>query len=229
MGDLRTILGDLAIKLEDQSDAESTLQEIVHSSIDIVPGARWGGISLVEGKRIEPRVPTDQLVAELDKLQTELDQGPCLSALRDQHTVKVDDMTTEDRWPRFALAATDRGVFSSLSFRLFVVGGSLGALNLYGSDANAFDEESVSIGEVVAQHASVALSAVAAEAQFGRALDSRDIIGQAKGLLMQRNNVTGLHAFRMLTKVSQDTNTKIVEIARLLVENHEAGAEPLQQ
>nr|WP_234806117.1 GAF and ANTAR domain-containing protein [Mycolicibacterium celeriflavum] len=198
------------------------LGEVVLSAVHVVPGARWAGISLIEGRRVESRAPTDRIVAELDDLQSTFDQGPCLSALREHHTVKIDDVTADERWPRFAKAAAERGVRSILAFRLFVRGGSLGALNLYGDETNGFDDDSIAIGEVLAQHASVALAAVAAESQFQRAIDSRDLIGQAKGLLMQRNNVDGMHAFRMLTRASQDTNTKVIDIARWLVETHES-------
>lgn len=131
-------------------------------------------------------------------------------------------MATEDRWPNFAAAAVDRGVRSLLSFRLFVRRGNLGALNLYGGETNVFDDESILIGEVLAQHASVALARLNSEARFQKALDSRDIIGQAKGLLMQRNGVDGLHAFRMLLKVSQESHTKLVDVARWLVDSHES-------
>lgn len=217
------IFGDLAVTLEEQPDAESTLQTIVHSSVDLVPGARWAGISMIEGRQARPRVPTDPLVAELDQLQTTLDDGPCLDALHEHHTVVIDDMTAETRWPRFAHAAAERGVRSLLAFQLFVHSGTLGALNLYGGETNVFDEDSQVMGLVLAQHASVALAGANAESQLHRALDSRDVIGQAKGLLMARNGVTGLHAFKMLVKASQDTSTKLVEVARWLVEMHETG------
>jgi transcriptional regulator with GAF, ATPase, and Fis domain len=221
--ELARIFGDLAVRLEEQSDAESTLQAIVHSSVDLVPGARWAGISMIDGRQVRPRVPTDPLVAELDGLQTALDEGPCLDALREHHTVAIDDMTAETRWPRFAQAAAERGVRSLLSFQLFVHSGTLGALNLYGGETNVFDDDSALMGIVLAQHASVALAGANAESQFHRALDSRDVIGQAKGLLMQRNGVTGLHAFKMLARASQDTHSKLVDVARWLVDTHESG------
>lgn len=222
-GDLAQVLGNLAVELQSQTDAESTLREVVTSSVQTVPGARWAGISFIEGARVESRAPTDRIVAELDALQSELDEGPCLTALRDHHTVRIDDMAADERWPRFAKAAVEREVHSLLSFRLFVNGGTIGALNLYGGETHAFGDDSSFVGEVLAQHASVALAGAAAEAQFHRAIDTRDIIGQAKGLLMQRNNVDGLQAFRMLTKASQETQIKLVDVARWLVEVHESA------
>ena len=220
--ELAEMLGNFAIELQDQCDAEATLRSIVHSSVGVVPGARWAGISFVEGRKVLPRVPTDPLVAELDEMQTSLDEGPCLDALREHHTVQIVDMDTEDRWPRFARAARARGVHSSLSFQLYVRAETFGALNLYGGEPGGFSDDSLLVGTVLAQHASVAMAGDAAAAQLRTAVGTRDIIGQAKGLLMQRNGVTGLHAFQMLTKASQDTNTKIVDLAQYLVDMHES-------
>ena len=114
-------------------------------------------------------------------------------------------------------------ILSLLSFQLFVHSENLGALNLYGDEPGAFSEESFLIGEVLAQHAAVAIIGAAAEAQFHNALASRDIIGQAKGLLMARENLTGLQAFNLLTRASQHTNVKLVDVARWLVDQHESG------
>ena len=146
-----------------------------------------------------------------------------MSALREHHTVQIEDTATDTRWPRFARAALDHGVHSMLSFQLFVHDENLGALNLFGNHRAAFDEESLLVGGVLAQHASIAIIGAEAEAQFDAALARRDIIGQAKGLLMQRENLTGLQAFALLLKTSQNANIKLVEIARWVVEQHESG------
>jgi hypothetical protein len=221
--ELAQVLGDLAIEFEDQSSTESTLRSIVAGAVGIVPGARWAGVSLIQGREVNSRAPSEELVDELDKIQTAVKEGPYLSALRENHTVHIDDMAAETRWPRFAGAAMERGVRSLLSFRLFVRRGSLGALNLYGDDAGVFNNDSVLIGEVLAQHASVAMVGAAAESQFQTALASRVNIGQAKGILMHRSNVTGLHVFRMLVGASQKTNIKLVDVARWVIEEHESG------
>ena len=108
-----------------------------------------------------------------------------------------------------------------LSFRLFVTSGGLGALNLYGAAPDAFTDESITTGEILAQHAAVAFAGATAEQHFAAALASRDVIGQAKGILMHRDNLTGLQAFAALTKASQQTNIKLVDVARTLVADHE--------
>ncbi|MGZ8801547.1 MAG: GAF and ANTAR domain-containing protein [Mycobacterium sp.] len=170
-----------------------------------------------------PRAPSDPLVAELDELQSSLDEGPCVDALRVHHTVHIDDMTTETRWPRFTAAATERGVRSSLSFQLFVNSKNLGSLNLYGGEPGVFDEESKLIGELFAQHASVALVGASNVTQLRDALSSRDTIGQAKGILMHRENLTGEAAFQLLIKTSQNANIKLVELARWIVAEQVSG------
>jgi GAF domain-containing protein len=169
------------------------------------------------------QVPTSALVAELDQLQTELDEGPCLSALREHHTVHIDDMSAETRWPGFARAARQRGVLSLMSFQLFIHSENLGALNLYGDQPGGFSEESVLVGGVLAQHAAVAMIGAANVTQSQDALATRDIIGQAKGMLMQRQKLSGVQAFGLLIRASQQTNMKLVDIARWLVAQHESG------
>ncbi|MFD3812522.1 GAF and ANTAR domain-containing protein [Rhodococcus sp. NPDC058639] len=221
--ELVQLLGDLAIELQNESGPEATLRGITGGAVSLIPGAWGAGISKVEGRETTAEAPTNPTVAELDELQTALGEGPCLTALREHRTVHIEDMATETRWPRFARAAFGLGVRRMLSFQLFVVGDNLGALNLYGNDGIAFDEESRFVGSVLAQHASIAMIGASAQAQFDIALASRDIIGQAKGILMHREQLTGLQAFALLVKTSQNANIKLLEIARWVVDQHESG------
>ncbi|HEY0227150.1 MAG TPA: GAF and ANTAR domain-containing protein [Mycobacterium sp.] len=123
------------------------------------------------------------------------------------------------------IAAAERGMRSMLSFQLFVKCQTLGALNLYGDRVNAFSDESEAIGGIAARHAAVATVGPSAEAQLKTALAGRDVIGQAKGILMHRDNLTGLQAFALLTRVSQETNTKLVDVAKFLVNEQESRAQ----
>lgn len=215
--DLARELGELAIEMQNQVDTEATLQSIVDGAVAIVPGTRWAGISLIHGNAVEARVPSDPLVAKLDTLQSEVDEGPCLSALREHRTITINDMATETRWPRFCHAALELGVRSLLSFQLFVTQQNLGALNLYSVEAHAFSEDSEFTGQLLAQHASVALFGAAAEAQFDDALSSRDVIGQAKGIIMERFDLDAFAAFELLRTLSQQSNEKVVDIARKVI------------
>ena len=218
---LARTLGDLAVRMQGKVGGEDTLRSIAEAAAVIVPGARWAGISLIEGARVIAYVPTDPAVAKLDELQSELGDGPCISALRDFPTVHIVDMSQDTRWPEFSSLATQLGIGSLLSFQLFVEQDNLGALNLYGGEAGVFAEDSVEIGTILAQHAAVALAATAKEGQFATALASRDLIGQAKGILMYRENLTGLQAFNLMVKTSQKSNIKLVDLAEWLIEEHE--------
>jgi GAF domain-containing protein len=220
--DLAEAFADLAAELQLKRGSPDTLQAIVHSAARIVPGARWAGISLVDGEAVVPKVPTSRTVAELDQMQSDLNDGPCLTSLRGHHTVLVDDMRTDPRWPRYVHAARQQGILSLLSFRLFVEGSTLGALNIYSDKSCAFTADSIIQGEVLAQHAAVAMIGAAAETPSEPGLASRDIIGQAEGILMHWMDLTSLQAFRLLTRLSEQSNTKLVEIARLVVEQHQS-------
>src|ERR1700756_2903354 len=121
-------------------DTTAVLRSVVAGAIDVVPGTSCAGISRVSGRHVTSEVPSSPIAAELDQLQTELSEGPALSALRERHTVFIKNMSEESRWPNFVAAATRLGVHCMLSFRLFVTGESLGALNLYGEAAEAFGE-----------------------------------------------------------------------------------------
>jgi len=157
---------------------------------------------------------TDAGAQRLDELQAELGDGPCLTAVWERETVHIPDMATEDRWPRFAAAATEAGVGAMLCFQLFVHGDNLGALNLYAPTAHAFTDESQAIGLVVfAAHAAVALAAAQHEQHLHTALAHRDIIGQAKGIVMERFHLDADQAFNLLSRLSQEENTKLHDVA----------------
>ena len=216
--DLARVLGDLAVEMENQLDAESVLQTITAGAVAIIPGVRWAGISRIQGRTVEARVPSDPLVASLDALQSELDEGPCITALREHHTVHIDDMSQHTQWPRFAKAALELGVRCSLSFQLFVHKDNFGALNLYGGEAGVFDDDSFLYGEILAQHAAVAMAGSQATEQMHRAIASRDLIGQAKGIIMEHFRVDAVQAFALLTRLSQESNTKLLDVAERVIE-----------
>ncbi|MCV7423801.1 GAF and ANTAR domain-containing protein [Mycobacterium yunnanensis] len=213
------LLGELAVEMHAQDDTDDILQTITAGAVSIVPGVRWAGISLVKGRAVEARAPTHPLVGNLDAWQSETGQGPCISALHEHHTVHINDMGTDARWPVFARAALELGVRTSLSCRLFVGKDTMGALNLYGGEPGVFDDESFFYGELFAQHASVALAGAQAADQFHRALASRDLIGQAKGMIMERFKIGEVQAFTLLTRLSQETNTKLADVALSILRN----------
>jgi GAF domain-containing protein len=216
------MLGDLAVEMQSLTESRAVLTAIVSAAVHIVPGASWAGICLASRRKAAPEVAVDDVATRLDRLQTDMGEGPALSAMRDRRTVLVDDLEAETDWPSFSSTAVTLGVRSVLSYRLFVTGENLGALNLYGAAPHAFSPEAVAVGEVLAQHAAVALADASLEEQLQSAVSSRDVIGQAKGILMQRDGLTGLQAFATLTRASQETNIRLVDVARMFVADHEA-------
>ena len=215
-------LSDLAREMQHEQDTEAILTVIVHAALELIPHAAEASISLVTGRRtIESRAASGELPRTVDALQSEKGQGPCLDAAYDARVVRVPDMGKEERWPDFAQAAYDAGARSMLSIQLFVEGDKLGALNLIAGDVNVFDEESEQIALLVAAHAAIAFSDAQEIAQLTQALDTRDLIGQAKGILMERFKITSQQAFLVLTKASSDSNIKLRDVAEHLASSGE--------
>jgi hypothetical protein len=218
--DLSEIMGRVARTLQQQQgDVAATLEAISAAAVANVPGADGCSISyIVARRRVEPRAWTGDRFRDIDQLQSRVQQGPCLDAVWKHRTVRIDDMTTDRRWPRFAPEAAKLGAASSLSFQLFVVGDNLGALNLYSGSPYAFCAESEDVGLVFASHAAVALIGARQQEHLRTAVRSRDLLGQAKGILMERYKLTADQAFDLLARVSQHTNRKMVDLARELTE-----------
>ena len=126
-------------------------------------------------------------------------------------------MADEQRWPRFASRAATLGAASMLSFQLYVEGDNLGALNLYSGHPNGFDDESEQVGLLFASHAAVAFADARQLEHLSAAIATRDLIGQAKGILMERYSLDADQAFRVLTRISQHTNQRLHTIADELV------------
>jgi transcriptional regulator with GAF, ATPase, and Fis domain len=211
-------LGRLARTLEAEDSTGAMLDEVVAAAVQLIPGAQEASISLVVDRRqITSPHRTGELPGKVDGIQTETAQGPCLDAAYEHQTVRVPDMRHEQRWPKFARRAYEAGAGSMLSFQLYVKGDTLGALNLYNPEPDAFDEESEQVGLLFALHAAVAFADAQKLDHLDRAVASRDLIGQAKGMLMERYRIDGDGAFRVLARVSQASNRPLREIAHELV------------
>lgn len=200
----------------------ATLQRIVDVSAQTVPGCDAAGITLIEddGSFTTP-VSTDPFATQLDGLQYSNDEGPCVDSARDDGFYEIIDIDSETRWPQFAPDARECGLKSSMSFPL---GGLGGALNLYARTPDAFSDADRTLGRLLAAQATVAiqnallyLAARDLSDGLNKALESRDVIGQAKGILMEREGVDSDTAFQMLTRLSQHTNVKLREVAQRIV------------
>lgn len=210
-----------------EESVDHTLDLIVRGAIRTIPHVEHGGISLaMRDGIVESRVPSSGVVRDLDELQNELGEGPCLDSIWHEQRTLIEDMdAARERWPRYAPAAVDRGVGALVSFQLFANEGSAGALNLYAPEPNVFDEGTADIGALFASQAALVLHGAQRIAGLNIALASRDVIGQAKGILMERFDIGPAQAFAMLVESSQQTNMKLVDVATWLVEEKQGKRE----
>jgi hypothetical protein len=205
-------------------DLEQTLREIVAAAVETVPGVDAGSISITEHGRIETRHPTSEVIRKLDETQSELHEGPCIEAIDGpppSGLVVAQDFAGADAelWPRFAPRAVDAGYRALLSTQLSTNGGPRAALNLYSHTPDAFDEDSRTMAGLFGVQASLLLYGSEQATHLQRAVDSRDLIGQAKGILMARQAVTADAAFDILRRASQRSNRKLRDVAAEVVVN----------
>lgn len=219
-------LSELARELQADITAEALLKHIVKASVTEVPGAQYAGITLVTAKAFSTTAASDELAERIDRVQDETGEGPCLDAARQHKTVRCDDLRADARWPRFARQAVGLGVLSVLSFQLFAGDDSFGALNVYAGNAAAFGPDSESAGILLASHAALAMAAARTQSGLLTAMDSREMIGQAKGILMERYKITGVEAFGLLVASSQAVNRKLRDVAEHLIATGELLTPP---
>jgi GAF domain-containing protein len=210
-------LARLARTLEAEPDHGRMLQQIAEAAVREVPGAEYAGLTVLTDDGASTPAATDDVVPKVDAVQYTEQQGPCLDAATAEAVVLVQDLLDDDRWPRFAEGAVALGVRSMLAFALFVDKGAVGALNLYAAGPNAFPADAAEIGHPLAAHASVALAASRERVNLRIALGTRDLIGQAKGILMERDGIDADQAFAILISASQRVNRKLREVADELV------------
>ncbi|TAM68074.1 GAF and ANTAR domain-containing protein [Mycobacterium sp.] len=215
-------LVELLTNLErEQSDTATGLHELLDNGVHHVTGSQYGGITLAEASTsVSSVVATHRYPMVLDAIQNSSGEGPCLAAAWEHHMMHIADLNSERRWLRYRrLALEQTPIRSILSYELFIDVSSIASLNFYADQPHAFGEESVEVGTVFATHTALAWSMMRRQDQFRSALTSRDIIGQAKGVIMERFDIDAVEAFQLLTRVSQQSNIKLIEIARALIES----------
>jgi hypothetical protein len=203
----------LAADVANHTPIEKTLSEVTENAVRFIEGVDFADILLIKDGDFQSLAATSPVATKVDHAQFETGEGPCLDAVDRDVIVRCDDLHTEARWPRFAPAAVALGVRSAMSFRLYTHGADSGALNLFGSEPGPFAVDPEALGAMLATHAAVSLIALAHHEQFVSALASRDLIGQAKGIIMERFDVDAVRAFELLTKLSQESNTPVRIIA----------------
>jgi GAF domain-containing protein len=217
--DLAVRMAELARVMASPRTLEQILQDVTAAAVELIPGADVSGVLLVKsGGDFESLADTDGLAAELDKLQHDFGEGPCAEAALQHTIVRSDDLRSEPRWPQYAPAAVKLGVLSGLSFKLYTADRTAGALNLFGFEAGVWDTDAETTGAVLAAHAAAAILASRHGEQMQVALSTRDRIGQAKGIIMERHGVDDVRAFEMLRLISQESQTKLAVVAQRVIE-----------
>lgn len=208
----------LALALHDQPSAEDTLDVLV-ASAPAALGCDGAGVLLHRrGSSYRVAAATDGVAREVDALQVRLQQGPGLTALREQCTVQGSDLLRDERWPQWSSQATSLGVRSVLAVLLRNAGSTAGVLTLSWTRPHRVDDHDVALAEVLARHAAVALAGAREHESLRTAVDARKLVGQAQGILMERYDLDDERAFEVLRRYSQDLNLKLNEVARALIE-----------
>ena len=208
----------LAEALQAAPTPAATAQEIV----EFVRGqldANHAGLTLIRARRrLETVAATGALVEHADRLQYELDEGPCRDSSWHRETLLSSDLASDRRWPEWATKVSSLGVASVLAVELTTVDDRrIGSINLYWTHPRNFSTDDVAFANIFARHAALALSMSMNEATLNTALDTRKLIGQAQGLLMERYHLDEARAFEVLRRYSQDHNIKLRRVAEHLI------------
>jgi GAF domain-containing protein len=214
-------LGSLALH---EHSMDTLLQRVVDLTKTVMPGHPEASISLLINDKPTTAVFTGQLALDCDESQYGRGYGPCLHAAGSGELTEIADTRAETRWPDYMRRAAERGALSSLSVPLPISEGVRGALNIYGREPDAFDEASRSAALRFVPYAGVAVANMQAYQDARNiadhlqlALESRAVIDQAKGILMERYKLTADQAFQLLARSSMTTNTKLRDVADELV------------
>jgi GAF domain-containing protein len=218
-------LGRLALR---EHSMESVLQTVADLARDVMPGRPETSVSVIINDKPSTVVSTGELATVCDESQYGRGYGPCLHAATTGELTEIADARAETRWRDYVQKAAEAGALSSLSVPLAIGEGVSAALNIYAREVNAFDDDSRSAATRFAPYAAVALANMHSYQDARKmadnlevALQSRAVIDQAKGILMERYKLTADNAFQVLARASMTSNTKVRDIAEQLVRTGE--------
>ena len=217
--DISAALSRVTREMNEPRDLQTTLNTLVETAARSLPGINHVGITIA-GKNgdMETKAGSDPFVWELDKLQYELGEGPCVHVIGVEAITKVEWTRREQRWPKYMPLAVAKGLRSQMGMRLYTERETLGGLNMYSTSSDTIDGDAMHMAELFAAHASMALGHARREEQLSSALLTRKVIGQAIGILMERHDLDQDGAFTYLTRVSSHTNVKLRRVAQEIVD-----------
>jgi hypothetical protein len=215
---LNEVMTDVAASLSEPGDIADTLERISHAARDTVPGADYASITVRRPDgHLDTLATTDPIAVRLDKIQYELHEGPCYDAVTDADISYCPDLHADARWPAYSPHANSLGLASQMAVRLSVAKGAYTGLNLYSKSRDAFGNGAMSIAALFSSHARVALGFAYELDSLKGAVGTRQVIGQAVGILMERYKLTEERAFEFLIRTSQTSNVKLRAVAGEIV------------
>ncbi|MGN6575581.1 MAG: GAF and ANTAR domain-containing protein [Nocardioides sp.] len=211
---LARVLAEAAAQINAPRTLEQTLDAIVRVALTSVPGFDHVGISVShDGGRIQTLAATDGFVEKIDALQYDLLEGPCVTALREDRLVRLVGDEADRRWPRFTPQARAVGLRAQMAISLYRDRHTVAGLNFYSTYQDTIDPSAPMSAELFATHAALALGRAREVDDLNAAMETRSMIGQAMGILMERYRISSEHAFHFLTRTSQESNTKLRDVA----------------
>jgi GAF domain-containing protein len=214
---LATVFAQLAVELHDAEGVDETVDAVVQFALQ-AEACTYAGVMLTSQTGWEVGAVTDPLVARIYQEQIDAGDGPLISALTNGSTVYVADVAAETRWPAWSAQLTSYRVGSVLHVPMLAADRLIGVLSLYNGHPDAFSADDEAIAHILARHASVAVAAARDGETLTAAVDARKLVGQAMGILMERFDLDESRAFEILKRYSQDTNTKLRDVAQHLID-----------
>ncbi|MFI5707686.1 GAF and ANTAR domain-containing protein [Kribbella sp. NPDC051620] len=209
--------GELAMNLHDQDGTLATVEGVLQFATEALRYDH-ASVMLMRRRRAETVAATDELITKADQLQLDFREGPSLLAISDHHEVLVADTTTETRWPEWAPTAAEYGIRGVLAIRLYTEHSTSGVLNLVSAQPLDFSDIDRESARLLALHASIAIASARLQTSLIQAVDSRKVVGQAVGRLMERYGLDAVQAFTVLRRYSQDRNQRLNTIAAHVIE-----------
>ncbi len=200
-------------------DLDHTLERITATAVEVLPDVEYASITVRHADdRLETVAPTDDLLLGVDEAQYRLREGPCYDAAVERPHVISPNLAADERFPRYAAAAVGAGIRAQAGIRLFEVPSpkAQGALNLYSRKVGSFEDIGL-LGRLFAHQAAVALDYARHVENLQTALETRQLIGRAVGIVMERYGLSEERGFAFLARISQRRNVKVRSVAEEVV------------
>lgn len=213
------VFARLAAELHGTDDVAETVEAVVQFALQAVGCSRASVVLIGRRRRPEVVAVTDEALAGLYRLQIDAGAGPLMTAVSDDVVVEVSDTMTDGRWSAECMAQVNKlGIRSALHLPLRVAGRAVAVLSLYRDERGGFTSDDLAVGHILARHASIAVATTQQQENLAHAIDARKLIGVAMGILMVTYDVDEDRAFSILRRYSQDTNTRLRDVAQHVID-----------